>query len=184
MPTTHIPECPLPNTHTLPFEIVSPLHISGVNRHGWAIPLLHIRRRSPFLIPCNVWPTHRTPSTSNPPPGGGKPLDFLFLPPSGGSGEGGGTNRRLVFFNATPGCRVHPDERCRPVRTNAPPPSGELRLGLGYLFTAGAPPLHSELARDTHTDPSSKIADAHFFGGRRRGAQSGHGTVEIVMTDV
>ena len=31
------------------------------------------------------------------------------------------TNWRLVFFNATPGCRVHPDERCRPVRTNSPP---------------------------------------------------------------
>ena len=31
-----------------------------------------------------------------------------------------------VFFNTTPGCRDHhPDERCRPVWTNRPPPSGE-----------------------------------------------------------
>ena len=33
-----------------------------------------------------------------------------------------------VFFNTTPGCRDrHPDERCRPVWTNRPPPSGEDR---------------------------------------------------------
>ena len=40
----------------------------------------------------------------------------------------------------------YPDERCRPVRTNAPPPSGEVRVPL-----YGRHRLFSELARDTHT---------------------------------
>ena len=53
---------------------------------------------------------------------------------------------RLVFFNATLGCHVHPDGRCRPVRTNGPPPSGEVRVPL-----YGRHRLFSELARDTHT---------------------------------
>ena len=71
------------------------------------------------------------------------------------------TVRRLVFFNATPGCRVHPDERCRPVRKNAPPPSGEVRVpfyGRHRLFR------FSELARDTaathtltHTRYTSRV---------------------------
>ena len=32
----HIPECTLPNSLTLPLEIVSPLH-SHLGRHGWTI---------------------------------------------------------------------------------------------------------------------------------------------------
>ena len=50
----HIPECSLPNPHTvpgtLPFEISSPP--SHLGRHGWTIPLLHLRRRPPILTPC------------------------------------------------------------------------------------------------------------------------------------
>jgi hypothetical protein len=50
----HIPECSLPNPHTvpgtLPFEISSPP--SHLWRHGWTIPLLHLRRRPPILTPC------------------------------------------------------------------------------------------------------------------------------------
>ena len=54
-----------------------------------------------------------------------------------------------VFFNTTPGCRGRlPDERCRPVWTNRPPPSGEDRC----LYPAGTVSSHfSELARGTHT---------------------------------
>ena len=58
------------------------------------------------------------------------------------------TYRRLVFFNATPRgvASTLTDERCLPVRTNAPPPSGEARV---LLY--GWHRLFSELARDTHT---------------------------------
>ena len=84
-------------------------------------------------------PTPPTPNPS-PPEGGGS---TSTLSPPGGERE---TIRRLVFFNATLGCHVHPDERCRPVRTNGPPPSGEVRVPL-----YGRHRLFSELARDTHT---------------------------------
>ena len=43
-------------------------------------------------------------------------------------GRGGPAYPVRVFFNTTPGCRVRqPDERCRPIWTNRPPPSGEDR---------------------------------------------------------
>ena len=38
-----------------------------------------------------------------------------------------------VFFNTTSGCLRLPDERCRPVWTNRPPPSGED----GHVYPAG-----------------------------------------------
>ena len=74
----------------------------------------------------------------------GRVTVYLHPLPFGGERE---TIRRLVFFNATLGCHVHPDERCRPVRTNGPPPSGEVRVPL-----YGRHRLFSELARDTHTN--------------------------------
>ena len=68
------------------------------------------------------------------------------LPPL--RGRGGLAYPVRVFFNTTPGCRVRqPDERCRPVWTNRPPPSGEDRCVCPGTVSG------SELARGTHTQP-------------------------------
>ena len=122
----------------IPFEIVSPLHISGGmgGRYHYCIYA---------VVPCSsplAALSQPTPPSPTPPPLRGPPLP-LPSPPLGGER---GTIRRLVFFNATLGCHVHPDERCRPVRTNAPPPSGEVRVPL-----YGRHRLFSELAHDAHT---------------------------------
>ena len=105
---------------------------------------------------CSVAPPHANPPTHLEPhrnlEAGTRQLGSYLggtprLPPSPPlGGERGGTNRRLVVFNATPGSRVHPDERFRTVRTNAPPPSGEVRVPL-----YGRHRLFSELAGACHT---------------------------------
>ena len=69
---------------------------------------------------------------------------FPLPPPLGGEGEG---SLRLprVFFNTSSEWPRRPDERCRPARTNRPPPSGED----GYVYPTGT--ASSVSWRVTHT---------------------------------
>jgi hypothetical protein len=74
--------------------------------------------------PSALLPPQRLRScTFAPPPHRQRPTP---LPPL--RGRGGLAYPVRVFFNTPPGCRVRlPDERCRPIWTNRPPPSGEDR---------------------------------------------------------
>ena len=62
-----------------------------------------------------------------------------------------------VFFNTSSGCPRLPDECCRPVWTNPPPPSGEDGYCTSiYPASRGTASSHfSELARGTHTHRES-----------------------------
>ena len=68
--------------------------------------------------------------------------------PPAPSGAGGLAYPVRVFFNTTPGCRVRqPDERCRPIWTNRPPPSGEDRC----VYPVGTASSVSWRVAHTHT---------------------------------
>ena len=81
--------------------------------------------------PSALLPPQRLRScTFAPPPHRQRPTP---LPPL--RGRGGLAYPVRVFFNTPPGCRVRlPDERCRPIWTNRPPPSGEDRC----VYPAGS----------------------------------------------
>ena len=83
------------------------------------------------------------------------PRLFPLPPPLGGEGEG---SLRLprVFFNTSSEWPRRPDERCRPARTNRPPPSGED----GYVYPTGT--ASSVSWRVTHTHRSKERALGRF----------------------
>ena len=56
-----------------------------------------------------------------------------------------------VFFNTSSEWPRRPDERCRPARTNRPPPSGED----GYVYPTGTASSVSWRVTHTHTYPNS-----------------------------
>ena len=110
----------------------------------------HIFAVVPRASPLSQRRSHTLPSHSNdppPPPRGG--LDDLravpLLPPLRRAGARGRVCPVRVFFNTTSGCLRRPDERCRPVWTNRPPPSGED----GHVYPAGT--ASSVSWRITHT---------------------------------
>ena len=74
------------------------------------------------------------------------------LPPP--RGRGGLAYPVRVFFNTTPECRDVrlPDERCRPVWTNRPPPSGEdwCVYPAGTVSSASWRVAHTHTHRDYH----------------------------------
>ena len=73
----HIRECTLPNSLTLPLEIVSPLHISGVmgGRYHYCIYAV-VLRSSSLAIFCQATPSNSKPS----PPRGTPPTSTPSTP--------------------------------------------------------------------------------------------------------
>ena len=90
---------------------------------------------------------------------------FPLPPPLGGEGEG---SLRLprVFFNTSSEWPRRPDERCRPARTNRPPPSGED----GYVYPTGTASSVSWRVTHTHTHAASLVLLVTMKNAWRRGA--------------
>ena len=93
--------------------------------------------RSSTLGRSNTLNHHAPSSADIPPPS----------PLRGGRGEGSAFVSGRVFFNTSSGCPRLPDERCRPIWTNRPPPAGED----GYVYPVGTASSVSWRVAHTHS---------------------------------
>ena len=118
--------------------IVQPLAEAEVNHHELQHPMhCAVLESCPTLCEwpqaalCGAAPPRRALSPQTPAPRPTRVPAFADLHQVPGKKITKSARVKDKFMQiSTPGCRVHLDERCRPVRTNTPPHSGEVKVPL------------------------------------------------------